>query len=67
MKNQLPLLAAFCHGGSAVLNILGIVYNVLQVRQGKKDNVKDVLIHSFELAYHVNAVLSHAEDVEKEK
>ena len=67
MKNTLALLAAFCHGVGAAMNVLGVVYNVIQVKRGKTENTKDVLIHSFEFAYHLWAVIEHAKDLEKEE
>lgn len=67
MKNALAYLSAFCHGLAAGLNLLGIIYNLMQVRRGKRGNVKDVLIHSFELCYHLYAVYEHMKDVQPKR
>ena len=68
MKNSMALLAAFCHGIGAAMNLLGIIYNFMQVKRGRRENVKDVLIHAFELSYHLFAVYEHLKDIEpKEK
>lgn len=67
MKNQMAFFAAFCHGIGAAINVLGATYNILQVSKGKRDNVKDVLIHLFEFAYHVNAVIEHSKDVNEKE
>lgn len=64
MKNAMSYLAAFVHGAAAALNLLGIIYNLMQVRRGKRENMKDVLIHTFELLYHLLAVYDHLQDVE---
>lgn len=64
MRNAMAYLAAFVHGAAAALNLLGIVHNLMQVRRGKKDNMKDVLIHTFELCYHLLAVYEHLQDVQ---
>lgn len=66
MKKALAYLAAFCHGISAAMNLLGMVYNYQKVQAGEKDNMKDVLFHAFELSYHLLAVYRHLEDARKE-
>ena len=63
MKNVLVYLAVFSHGVAAAMNLLGVFYNVMQVKRGKRENVKDVLIHSFELLYHLFAVYEHLQDI----
>ena len=66
-KQTTASLAAFIHGMAAAFNLLGIIYNLMLVRRGHKENVKDVLIHCFELAYHILAVYMHLRDIEKAK
>ena len=63
MKNALAYLAAFCHGLAAAMNLLGILFNLMLVRRGKRENMKDVLIHTFELCYHIFAVYEHLKDI----
>lgn len=63
MSKILALLAAFCHGIGAAMNVLGITYNLIQVRRGKRENMKDVLIHCFELCYHLVSVYEHIRDM----
>lgn len=53
-RDLLESLAVAAHGGSAVLNVLGIFYNA------KKGNRIDTLVHSAGLVYHVVAVVKHA-------
>jgi hypothetical protein len=60
VTDDLEVMAAMAHGGSAVLNLLGIAYNL------RKRNGFDVLIHSAGLVYHLISVRKHARDVHTE-
>ena len=62
MKNPMEVLYAITHGAMATLNFIGLVYNLIRVRQGSRDNMKDVLIHAFGLAYHLSSVYLHVVD-----
>lgn len=52
--NHLESLAAFVHGASAALNLLGVEYN------RRKRNWLDVAIHGAGFVYHVRAALRHS-------
>lgn len=55
---DLEILAAFTHGLGVAVNLLGILYHVRQIKDGKS-GMKDIIFHSVELAYHGNAVRKH--------
>lgn len=67
MKRALAYLAAFCHGISAAMNLMGMLYNLQKVHAGEEDNMKDVLIHAFELSYHVLAVYRHIQEAQRKE
>lgn len=53
----LEILAVAAHGGSAVLNLLGIIFHVSNERTLLD---RDVAINAVCLVYHVNAIRKHA-------
>lgn len=62
MKKPMELLYAIAHGAMGAFNLMGLTYNLVRVKQGSKENMKDVLIHSFGLCYHIMSVYLHATD-----
>jgi len=67
MRKPIELLYAITHGAMGALNLLGLTYNLMRVKQGSKDNMKDVLIHAFGLCYHIMSVYMHAIDAKGRK